>query len=76
VLDCSAPSPTAGEKGKSSSSKQIECGDDKPEKGGMLFKAGTKVKLHIVGIQPNGKGSVFQLLYVEARGGDSDKQPL
>jgi len=76
LLDCSAPSPTTGEKGKSSSSKQLECGDDKPEKGGMLFKAGTKEKLHIVAIQSNGKGSVFQLIYVEARGGDNDQQPL
>jgi len=76
VLDCSAPSQTTGDRGKSGSSKQLECGDDKPEKGAMVFKAGTKEKQHIVAIQPNGKGSVFQLLYVEARGGDRDKQPL
>jgi hypothetical protein len=34
----------------------------------MLFKAGTNEKQHIVGVQPNGAGVVFQLLYVEARG--------
>ena len=34
----------------------------------MLFKAGTKDKEHIVGVQPNGTGAVFQLLYIKARG--------
>ena len=34
----------------------------------MLFKAGTKEKQHIVGVQPNGNGTIFQLLYIEARG--------
>src|SRR6266446_5071977 len=42
--------------------------DDKSDKGGMLFKAGTKEKQHIVGVEPNGTGTVFQLLYIEARG--------
>jgi hypothetical protein len=39
-------------------------GDVKPEKGEMLFKAGTERKQHVVGVQPNGKGSVFHLVYV------------
>jgi hypothetical protein len=49
-------------------SDKLTCGDDKPDKGGMLFKAGTKEKQHIVGVEPNGTGTVFQLLYIEARG--------
>jgi hypothetical protein len=38
----------------------------------MEFKAGTKEKQHVVGIEPNGSGSVFQLVYVESP--DSDKK--
>src|SRR5882762_2508530 len=53
---------------KDENSEKLTCGDDKPETGGMLFKAGTKEKQHIVGVQPNGVGAVFQLLYIEARG--------
>jgi len=49
-------------------SDKLTCDDDKPDKGGLLFKAGTKEKQHIVGVQPNGTGTVFQLLYIEARG--------
>lgn len=64
VLDCSHPSP-AGETAESDSSpKRLTCEDDKPKEGGMLFKAGTNEKQHAVGIQPNGRGSLFQLVYV------------
>ena len=48
--------------------KKLTCGDDKPEAGGMLFKAGTAEKQHIVAVQPKGNGAEFKLLYVEARG--------
>lgn len=65
VLDCTnATQPLA----KDQNSEKLTCDDDKPEAGGMLFKAGTKEKQHIVGVQPNGTGAVFQLLYIEARG--------
>ena len=65
VLDCTnAARPQA----KDENSEKLTCGDDKPETGGMLFKAGTKEKQHIVGVQPTGTGTVFQLLYIEARG--------
>jgi hypothetical protein len=76
VLNCSDASQKASTKEKSGSSNQLECDDDKPEKGGLLFKAGTKEKQHLVAIQPNGQGSLFQLVYVEARGGDKDKKAL
>jgi len=66
VLDCTnAARPQQAHEEKSD---RLTCGDDKPESGGMLFKAGTKEKQHIVGVQQNGTGAVFQLLYVEARG--------
>jgi hypothetical protein len=73
VLNCTNTSPAAADKDKNKSSKGLECGDDKPENGGQLFKAGTKEKQHIVGVQPNGQGSIFQLLYVESRG---EEKPL
>ena len=66
VLDCTHASRPQQAKGENS--EKLTCGDDKPETGGMLFKAGTKEKQHIVGVQPNGTGAMFQLLYVEARG--------
>jgi hypothetical protein len=66
VLDCT--NAARPQQAKDENSEKLTCGDDKPEKGGMLFKAGTKEKQHIVGVQPNGTGAVFQLLYVEARG--------
>ena len=72
VLDCGAASSQSSDKDESESSKKLTCEDDKPKPGGMEFKAGTKEKQHIVGIEPNGSGSLFQLVYVEAP--DSDKK--
>jgi hypothetical protein len=66
VLDCTNAART--QETNDDKSNKLTCGDDKPDKGGMLFKAGTKEKQHIVGVQPNGSGTVFQLLYIEARG--------
>jgi hypothetical protein len=74
VLNCSDPTQKPSTHSKSGSSNQIECDDDKPENGGMVFKAGTKEKQHVVGIQANGKGSAFQLVYVEAHGDDKEKK--
>lgn len=65
VLDCT--NAARPQHAKDENSEMLTCDDDKPETGGMLFKAGTKEKQHIVGIQPNGTGAVFRLLYVEAR---------
>jgi hypothetical protein len=76
VLNCSDGPQKANSKEKSGASNQLSCEDDKPEKGGLLFKAGTKEKQHLVAIQPNGQGSLFQLVYVEARGDDKDKKAL
>jgi hypothetical protein len=74
VLNCSDPSQNT--KQKNGKSDKLECDEDKPEKGGLLFKAGTKEKQHLVAIQANGPGSLFQLVYVEARGDDKDKKAL
>jgi hypothetical protein len=72
VLDCRDASSRSSDKEKSGSSKLLNCDSDKPDPGHMEFKAGTKEKQHIVGIQPNGGGSLFQLVYVESP--DSDKE--
>lgn len=72
VLDCT----NKQDKAEETNSKALTCGSDKPEKGGMIFKAGTKDKQHIVGIEPNGKGSVYNLIYVSEWGGDTkDSNP-
>jgi hypothetical protein len=73
VLDCSHPAPTDANaksdasdknKGKNDDNKPLTCGEDKPDKGGLLFKSGTKADQHIVAIQPAAKGSLFQLIRV------------
>jgi hypothetical protein len=74
VLDCSDPSRKAADKDKAGSANRLECDDDKPEKGGLVFKAGTKEKQHVVAIQPNGQGSLFQLVYLEAHSDDKEKK--
>jgi len=72
VLDCTNPAPTPSPDKKDSSSA-LTCGDDKPEKGGMLFKAGTKEKQHIVSIRPNGQGSLYELVALGNWGNDKKK---
>jgi hypothetical protein len=67
VLDCSNPLPNSAGTSKDDS-KTLTCGDDKPDKGGVLFKSGTKERQHIVAIQPNGQGTLYQLLNVGAWG--------
>lgn len=61
VLDCSHATD-ANSSGKDD--KQLTCGDDKPEKGGLLFKSGTKADQHIVAVQPGATGSLYQLVHV------------
>jgi len=72
VLDCGSASPPASNRGKSGSLKPLDSASDKPGPGKMVFKAGTKEKQHVVAIQPNGRGSAFQLVYVESP--DSEKE--
>lgn len=67
VLDCSNPLPNSAGTSKDDS-KTLTCGDDKPDKGGVLFKSGTKERQHIVAIQPNGQGTLYQLLNIGAWG--------
>jgi len=69
VLDCSSASSAAGST-EDKSSKKLACEDEKPKLNEISLKAGTKEKQHAVGIEPNGTGTTFQLVYVETKGTD------
>jgi hypothetical protein len=73
VLDCTNPSPVQSDSEKRDSSKTLTCGDDEPEKGGMLFKSGSKEKQRIVAIQTNGQGSLYQLVALSNWSSDDKK---
>jgi hypothetical protein len=65
VLNCgNGDTGDTSDKGKSDSSGLLQCGDDKPENGGILLKAGTEEKQHIVSVEPDGKGTKLTLLYI------------
>jgi hypothetical protein len=70
VLNCADAAKAAGTQEKTDS--ELSCKDDQPENGETVLKAGTKEKQHIVGIKLEGGLSVVQLVYVEARGSDSN----
>lgn len=70
VLDCNNEATAHNDAAKDDNSQVLTCGDDKPD--GMVFKAGTKEKQHIVGIQPNGHGSLYQLIFLN--GWSSEKK--
>lgn len=70
VLNCSDGSKSQTEKDKDDSSKKLTCGDDHPDPRGILFKAGSKEKQHIVSVKPNGAGCIFHIVYLETRGDD------
>jgi hypothetical protein len=40
----------------------------------MSVPIGVSEKQQVVGIEPNGQGSLFQLVYVEAQSDDKDKR--
>jgi len=79
VLNCTPGSKDAlaskdADKEKDKSSKNtLTCDSDDGDKDGQVFKSGTKNKQHIVAVQPNGQGSVFQLVYVDTHGIDDDE---
>jgi hypothetical protein len=74
VLDCSGGTKKTRDSGKKQPSSALTC-DDTPETGAMLFKSGTKGKQHIVGIEAKAPGSVFQLVFLDTRGIDTDEKP-
>jgi hypothetical protein len=69
VLDCSKAGSGSGKhvSGKSNEkSNALTCEDDHPEKGGYVYKVGTKQKMHVVAVEPNGKDALISLVYVES----------
>lgn len=71
VLTCGAgDSSTENSQDKTKAGQPLDCGTDKPDKGGIELKAGTKEKQHIVGISQEGGATTFQLIYIETRGLD------
>ncbi len=70
VLNCSDSSATAG---KEKSLNGLDCEDDHADKDETVLKSGTKEAKHIVSVKPNGSGSIYDLVYIEARGSVSSK---
>ncbi|HXN71650.1 MAG TPA: hypothetical protein VN861_03755 [Candidatus Acidoferrales bacterium] len=69
VLNCSG----AGTSEKQKSSSGLDCDSDQPEKGETVLKSGTKDMQHIASIKANGSGSVYDLVFIEAKGSEKDK---
>jgi len=70
VLDCTN-APAQKDKDNDSSNK-LTCGDDKPDTGGMLFKAGTKEVQHLVSVDSDGSGTIYSLVYLVAKGKEAE----
>jgi hypothetical protein len=73
VLDCGDSSRATSEKAKGNSPNELSCDEDRPDKGELVLKAGTKEEQHVVGIKASDDLTVFQLVYIMARGSDSNK---
>ncbi|HEU5451832.1 MAG TPA: hypothetical protein VFU76_07605 [Terriglobales bacterium] len=71
VLDCSASAKTAN--GEQAPKGQLSCGDDWGKPGEFVYKVGTREKQHVVGVQPDGNHSTFQLVYLMQHGVDDKK---
>jgi hypothetical protein len=71
VLNCSDSSAAAAAKEKSA--KGLDCEDDHADENETVLKAGTKEAKHVVSVKRNGSGSIYDLVYIEARGSVSSK---
>ena len=71
VLNC--PDPGSAEAEKDKSSNGLDCESDHPEKGEIVLKSGTKEMQHIASIKTNGSGSVYDLVFLEAKGSERDR---
>ena len=56
------------------SKDDVNCENDHPVPGGYTLEAGSKEKMHVVGIEPHGQGSLISLMYVEAPKSKSNKE--
>jgi hypothetical protein len=71
VLNCSDTAEAAAQKDKPSNG--LDCDSDHAEKGEIVLKSGTKEMQHIASVKANGSGSVYDLVFVEAKGSEKDK---
>jgi len=71
VLNCSDTTEAAAQKDKPSNG--LDCDSDHTEKGEIVLKSGTKEMQHIASVKANGSGSVYDLVFVEAKGSEKDK---
>lgn len=67
VLDCSSADESKAARAKDKKSKTLTCDSDKPQKRGILYKAGNRHDQHIVEVKPVGEGSEFSLVHVLVR---------
>ncbi len=74
-LNCAGSTRATGTKDRTDSSNKLTCSEDRPEGRELILKAGTEAEQHIVGIRSSGGGSVFELVFVKARGSESGKSP-
>jgi hypothetical protein len=71
VLNCSDSGAAAAAKEKSANG--LDCQDDHADENETVLKAGTKEAKRIVSVKPNGSGSIYDLVYIEARGSVNSK---
>jgi hypothetical protein len=71
VLNCSDSGAAAAAKEKSANG--LDCEDDHADENETVLKAGTKEAKRIVSVKPNGHGSIYDLVYIEARGSINSK---
>lgn len=65
VLDCSDPNAPRGNK-----SNELTCDDEKPDKGEVALKSGTKANQHLVSVERKDGVTRFQLVHLETKGTD------
>jgi hypothetical protein len=65
VLDCGDPNAPRAKKGG-----ELTCEDEKPDKGELTLKAGSKDNQHLVGVERKDGMTRFQLVHLETKGTD------
>jgi len=67
VLDCSGPRPPAPKSADKDDLKApLDCADDHPQPGGLLYKAGSRRRQHLVQIDPTVQGLTrYSLVAIE-----------
>lgn len=67
VLDCSAATAPSASAARGGDGSRLACDDDERRPGSRVYKVGTRRSHRIVAIEPEGAGSRFQLVRIDAR---------